>query len=292
MYKDVQVTTAMRAAETLTRPIFEMPALSCDCHFHVFEPGYPSIPKPFYTFPEGATLANYLRMRDALGFERMVLVAPSYYGNDNSLTVKVLREMGETCRAVVRLDDDVTAAELDLYDKLGVRAIRLDLFGRADWKLEDIISFIQRMAALARRRGWHVQIFSPGPILRDLLPLLADFEDDFVIDHMGYMLESDGLTKNDFEGLLRVVRQGKCWMKLSGANRVAKTAPLAAVAPIAEAFIAARPDRLIWGSDWPHLPDAHTDTGELLNLLADWTTNPTTRQAILSTNPGNLFFHD
>jgi len=292
MYQELQVTTTMRAADTLTRPVFEMPALSCDCHFHVFEPGYPSIPNPFYTFPEGATLAKYLEMRDALGFERMVLVAPSYYGNDNSLTVKVLREMGETCRAVVRLADDVTGAELDLYDKLGVRAIRLDLFGRAIWKLDEIILFIQRMAALAKPRGWHVQIFSPGPILRDLLPLLADFEDDFVIDHMGYMLESDGLTPADFEALLRVVRQGKCWMKLSGANRIAKTAPLASVAPIAKAFVAARPDRLIWGSDWPHLPDSHTDTGELLNLLADWVPDAPTRAAILSETPGRLFFRD
>jgi predicted TIM-barrel fold metal-dependent hydrolase len=290
MYKELQVTTAMRPANTLTKPAFEMPALSCDCHLHVFEPGYPSIPKPFYTFPEGATLAKYLEMRDRLGFERMVLVAPSYYGDDNSLTVKVLREMGETCRAVVRLEDDVTSAELDLYDRLGVRAIRLDLFARATWQLDEIILFVQRMAALARPRGWHVQLFSPGPILRDLLPFLADFEDDFVIDHMGYMLESDGLTAADFQALLQVFQQGKCWMKLSGANRVAKTAPLAAVAPVAKAFIATRPDRLIWGSDWPHLPDAHTDTGELLNLLADWTANPQIRNAILASNPGNLFF--
>jgi predicted TIM-barrel fold metal-dependent hydrolase len=266
--------------------------LSCDCHFHVFEPGYPSIPKPFYTFPEGTGLPKYLEMRTHLGFQRMVLVAPSYYGVDNSLTVKVLREMGTTCRAVVRLADAMPGAELDLYDRLGVRGIRIDLFGRASWPLDEIIRYITRMAGVARARGWHVQLFSPGPILRDLLPYLADFEDDFVIDHMGYMLASDGLSDADFEALLKVFRQGKCWIKLSGANRIAKTAPLASVAPIAQAFVAARPDRLIWGSDWPHLPDGHTDTGALLNLLADWAPDAATRRMILAETPGKLFFGD
>jgi predicted TIM-barrel fold metal-dependent hydrolase len=292
MYKELQVTTAMRPAASLTKPAFTPPPLSCDCHFHVFEPGYPSIPKPFYTFPEGTGLPAYLAMRDTLGLQRMVLVAPSYYGDDNSLTLHVLREIGETCRAVVRLADNIPAAELDRYNTLGVRAIRIDLFGRATWPLPDIIAYIHRMASLARSLGWHIQLFSPGTILRDLLPTLADFEDNFVIDHMGYMLESDGLTPADFNALLAVFAQGKCWIKLSGANRIAKSAPLATVAPIARALLATRPDRLIWGSDWPHLPDGDTDTGTLLNLLADWAPNPETRQMILATTPGKLFFGD
>jgi predicted TIM-barrel fold metal-dependent hydrolase len=292
MYKDVEVTTPMRPAADLTKPVFDMPQLACDCHFHVFESGYSSIPKPFYTFPEGATLAACLDMQAALGIERMVLVAPSYYGNDNRLTLDVLRQVGARARAVVRLDDDVSDSALDNYDRLGVRAIRIDLFGRADWPVPEIIAYIERMASRARPRGWHVQLFAPGKILRDLLPFLADFEDDFVLDHMGYMLESDGLTSDDFAALLAVLKQGKCWVKLSGANRIAGTAPLSTVAPMARAFIATRPDRLIWGSDWPHLPHAHTDTGELLNLLADWSPDPAVRQMILATSPGKLFFGD
>jgi len=292
MYKDLEVTTPMRPAAQLTKPVFEMPALACDCHFHVFEPGYPSIPKPFYTFPEGATIDACLAMQAALGIERMVLVAPSYYGNDNRLTLAFLRQIGARARAVVRLEDDVPDTELDGYDKLGVRAIRIDLFGRADWAAHDIIAYIESMAARARPRGWHVQLFAPGKILRALLPFLADFEDDFVIDHMGYMLEKDGLTSEDFAALLAVFKQGRCWMKLSGANRIAGEASLRTVAPMARAFIATRPDRLIWGSDWPHLPHAHTDTGELLNLLADWAPDAALRQMILAAAPGKLFFGD
>lgn len=292
MYKDQETTTPMRPASQLTKPVFAMPPLACDCHFHVFEPGYPSIPKPFYTFPEGANLAACRQMQAALGIERMVLVAPSYYGNDNRLTLDFLRQAGARARAVVRLDDDVTDAELDSYDKLGVRAIRIDLFGRADWPLPEIIAYIEQMAGRARPLGWHVQLFAPGKILRDLLPFLADFEDDFAIDHMGYMRASDGLTSADFAALLAVFKQGKCWIKLSGADRVAGTSALSTVAPMARAFIATRPDRLIWGSDWPHLPHAHTDTGELLNLLADWAPDAALRKMILADSPGKLFFGD
>jgi len=292
MYKDQEITTPMRPAADLTRPVFEMPRMACDCHFHVFEPGYPSIPKPFYTFPEGATIDACLAMQAALGIERMVLVAPSYCGNDNRLTLDFLHKLGCRARAVVRLEDDVSDAELDGYDNLGVRAIRVDLFGRADWALADMIAYIEKMAGRARPRGWHVQLFAPGTILRALLPFLADFEDDFAIDHMGYMRESDGLTGADFAALLAVFSQGKCWVKLSGADRIAGAARLSSAAPMARAFIAARPDRLIWGSDWPHLPHAHTDTGELLNLLTDWTPDPALREMILTDAPGKLFFGD
>jgi 2-pyrone-4,6-dicarboxylate lactonase len=119
------------------------------------------------------------------------------------------------------------------------------------------------------------------------LPFLADLQDTFVIDHMGYLTESD----QDFERrLLAVMSQGSCWIKLSGAYRVAKDNPLSSVTPWGRALVAARPDRLIWGSDWPHLPDGQRATGEILNLLADWAPTREARQAILVDGPACLFF--
>jgi 2-pyrone-4,6-dicarboxylate lactonase len=282
-------TAPMRAAETNTLPRFAMPAGACDAHFHVFEPGFAHVPDPLYMFPE-ATLEQYLRLTEVLGIERMVLVQPTFYGTDNSLLAAVLRRLGDRARGVVRIEEDTTDAELDRYHDVGVRAIRLDLFARAGWPAAEIIGYVQRMAARASARGWHIQFYTPGTIVRDLLPFLADLEDPFVIDHMGYMLEADGLTRADFGRLLSVLRQGSCWIKLSGPYRIAKARPLSYVEPIGRALVSTRPDRLIWGSDWPHLPDGQRDTGELLNLLADWAPDEADRQIILAESPAQLFF--
>jgi predicted TIM-barrel fold metal-dependent hydrolase len=291
MTPDFAVTTPMRDAETNTRPRFEVPPASCDAHFHVFEPGYRHVAKPLYTFPD-ATLDQYRRMAQVLGLERMVLVQPTYYGTDNRLTLDVLSRMGPSCRAVVQIEEDLPDAELDRYHERGVRAIRLDLFARAAWPIEDLAAYIRRMASRATPRGWHVQFYSPGTVVRDLLPFLAGFEDRFVIDHMGYMLEADGLTDADFDRLLGLLEQGNCWIKLSGAYRIAKSEPLSSVEPLGRALVAARADRLIWGSDWPHLPDGQRDTGELLNLLPDWAPSAEDRHRILVESPDVLFFAD
>jgi 2-pyrone-4,6-dicarboxylate lactonase len=289
MAVDLPKPTPMRAADTNTRPCFELPTGSCDTHFHVFEPGYPVAPNPLYQFPDG-TLDQYLDMTRWLGIDRVVLVQPTYYGTDNSLLLDVLKKVGPRCRAVVRIEDDTPDSELDHYHALGVRAIRLDLFARASWPLADITDYIRAMAERARPRGWHLQFYTPGRIVRDLLPFFADFEDTFVIDHMGYMKESDGLTGADFERLLRILDLGSCHIKLSGPYRIAQDKPLSSVAHLGRALVAARPDRLLWGSDWPHLTNGQRDTGELLNLLAHWAPNERDRQEILVESPERLFF--
>ena len=178
---DILQCTPMRAAETNTRPAFAMPPGACDTHFHVFEPGYPHVPEPLYTFPDG-TIDQYLAMAEALGIQRMVLVQPSFYGTDNSLLRHVLKRLGPRCGGVVQIDEDASDAELDEFHELGVRAIRLDLFARASWPAAELVAYIQRMAARAAPRGWHLQFYTPGAIVRDLLPFLADLEDTFVID--------------------------------------------------------------------------------------------------------------
>jgi 2-pyrone-4,6-dicarboxylate lactonase len=282
-------TKPVRAANTNTKPVFAMPPRCCDAHFHVFEPGYPHVPDPLYTFPD-ATLEKYRRVLDWLGIERAVLVQPTYYGTDNGLLLDVLRTDPDCLRGVAQIEDDTTDEQLDRWHRAGVRAIRLDLFARAEWPVADLVAYIRAAAGRARPRGWHLQFYSPGLVVRALLPFLADFDDDFVIDHMGYMKESDGLTGDDFARLLSVMDSGRCYVKLSGPYRVAGANPLSSVAPLGRALVAARPDRLLWGSDWPHLPDGRRDTGELLNLLAAWAPDETVRRLILVDNPARLFF--
>ncbi|MFC0430981.1 amidohydrolase family protein [Kutzneria buriramensis] len=281
-------TLPMRPADTNAKPAFTVPAGSCDAHFHVFEPGYTHVPDPLYTFPD-ATLRQYRQVLDWLGIDRAVLVQPTYYGTDNRLLLDVLASDPTRLRGVVQVEDDVSDEVLNGYHEAGVRAIRLDLFSRADQPLDDIIAHIRTVAERTRPRGWHLQFYSPGPVVRALLPFLADFEDTVVIDHMGYLKESDGLTAKDADRLLSVVDGGSCYVKLSGPYRVAGGKPLSSVGPLGRALVAARPDRLVWGSDWPHLPNGQRDTGELLNLLADWADDAARRQ-ILVDNPARLFF--
>ena len=230
------------------------------------------------------------RVLDWLGIDRAVLVQPTYYATDNRLLLDVLCTDPGRFRGVVQVEDDVTDEVLDGYHEAGVRAIRLDLFARADQPLADLVQHIKDVAERTRPRGWHLQFYSPGPVVRALLPFLADFDDTFVIDHMGYMKESDGLTREDFDRLLSVVDNGRCYVKLSGPYRVAGDKPLSSVGPLGRALVAARPDRLVWGSDWPHLPNGQRDTGELLNLVGDWATDETARRLILVDNPARLFY--
>jgi 2-pyrone-4,6-dicarboxylate lactonase len=278
--------TPVREAGSLTPPAFTVPPGACDTHFHVFEPGYPHVPEPLYTSPDGS-VAKYLAAAGFLGLKRMVLVQPTYYGTDNSLLRDVLKRLGPGCSGVIRIEEDTSDAELDEFHALGVRAIRLDLFARQGWATADIIGYVRRMAARATPRGWHLQFYAPGKIVRDLLPFLADLPDTFVIDHMGYLTEPDPGFERD---LLAVLAQGSCWIKLSGAYRVAKNRPLSSVTALARALVATRADRLIWGSDWPHLTDGQRDTGAYLNLLAEWAPDAADRHAILVNGPDRLFF--
>lgn len=187
------------------------------------------------------------------------------------------------------IEENTDAATLDRYHRAGVRAVRLDLFARSALPTEEIQQYITRMARLCTSLGWHVQFYAPGWVVRNLIPFLADVQSDFVIDHMGYMLEEDGLTAADFERLLSLLKDGNCWLKLSAPYRIAKHRGYDAVAPMAQKIIDAAPHRVIWGSDWPHIPDSTRDTGELLNLLGAWTEDPVVRQMILSDNPARLF---
>ena len=150
----------MRAAETLTRPVFEVPAGACDTHFHVFEPGYPAIDDPQYTFPDGP-LAKYLALTEVLGIDRMVIVQPTYYGDDDTLAMDVVSRLGDRARAVIRIGDDIDTNTLDAFDQQGARAIRLDLFRWRDRPVDDVHAYVRQMARLARPLGWHLQFYAP-----------------------------------------------------------------------------------------------------------------------------------
>ncbi len=290
MSDDLLIPVPMRAPGTLSQPGFTMPAGACDAHVHVFEADarYPRVAKPHYELPDG-TLAQLDAMTKALSLDRFVVVQPSYYGTDNACLLDALERAGERARGVAMVDDDVSDAELGRLHELGVRALRLDLFLRAGRPIGELVAYIQDSIERTRALGWHVQFYTPGRVVRDLVPYLGDLDADFVIDHMGYMLEADGLTRGDFDRLLQACAAGRGWIKLSGPYRVAKDGNFARLKPLAQAIVAALPERVIWGSDWPHIPEGDRDTGELLALLHDWVPDEAARNRILVDNPRRLF---
>ena len=280
----------MLALSGLERPTFAVPAGACDMHMHVFGPldRYPSVPHPHYTLPDG-TLAHYQQLMAVLGLDRFVIVQPSFYDTDNSCLLDTLAVAGEAARGVVMIADDIANAELERFHAAGVRGIRLALFKRAGLPIEEIKSYIAAMAGRVAPLGWHLQFYAPGYIVRDLIDFLSGIEIPYVIDHMGYMLEEDGLTETDFERLLDLMRHGSCFLKLSGPYRIAKDKGYGAISHLARAIVSAAPSRAIWGSDWPHIPKSSRDTGELLNLLAEWAPDADVRKQILVDNPLKLF---
>ncbi|MEQ5838956.1 amidohydrolase family protein [Paraburkholderia acidicola] len=284
------ISTPMRDPATLSRPAFAMPAHACDAHMHVFGPldPYPCVAHPHYTLPDGA-LVHYLKLMDVLALERFVIVQPSFYGTDNRCLLDTLQVAGPGARGVVMIEEDTDDATLARFHEAGVRAVRLDLFARSGQPTAEIQHYISRMARRCAGLGWHLQFYAPGWVVRNLIPFLGDVETDFVIDHMGYMLEEDGLTAADFERLLALLKTGSCWLKLSAPYRIAKHRGYDAVAPMARGIIEAAPHKVIWGSDWPHIPDSTRDSGELLNLLGAWTADPAVHKMILADNPARLF---
>jgi 2-pyrone-4,6-dicarboxylate lactonase len=280
----------LRPLETISRPTFLPPSGAWDTHVHIFGPAerYAHVEKPHYTLPDG-TLAQYRSLMPRLGVQRFVIVQPSYYGTDNSCLLDTLVEVGDRARGVVMIEPDITDAELAGFHRRGVRAVRLDLFKRAHEPRAATRSYITQMAARVGSLGWHLQFYAPGYVVRDLVHFFGTLQIDFVIDHMGYMLEEDGLRSEDFSALLDLLEGGHCYLKLSGAYRIAKLRGYEYVEPVARAIVERAPDKAVWGSDWPHISYSDRDTGELLSLLERWAPSESARRQILVENPNRLF---
>jgi len=290
MSEEPLLSLPLRDLETISRPSFLMPSGAWDTHVHIFGPPerYSHVEKPHYTLPDG-TLEQYRSLMPRLGIERFVLVQPSYYGTDNACLVDTLAEVGDLARGVVMIDPDISDAELDRFHRCGVRAVRLDLFKRAREPLAAIKRYITETAARLGPLGWHLQFYAPGYVVRDLIHFFRTLPIDFVIDHMGYMLEEDGLGSEDFSALLDLLGCGRCYLKLSGAYRIAKHRGYEFVEPVAKAIVDRAPDRAVGGSDWPHISYSDRDTGELVSLLERWAPSESARRKILVENPNRLF---
>ena len=279
-----------------SRPMIAPPPKACDTHAHVFGPAsrFPYAEDRSYTPPD-APLAKYLRMLDTLGLARGVLVQGSAHGRDNAAMLDALARHPARLRGVAVADADTPAAELRRWAALGVKGLRFNHFfrgGALHYRGGVPLAAARALAPLMAELGWHLQLWIDVKDLPDTIPVLKSLGLPVVIDHMGRTDARAGTSAPGFQSLLRLVGDGGCWVKLSGAHRLSMRAPdYAEVRPFHEALVRANPDRLIWGTDWPHprIEGEMPNAGHLLDLFNEWTPDAIVRRKILVDNPARLY---
>jgi predicted TIM-barrel fold metal-dependent hydrolase/predicted NBD/HSP70 family sugar kinase len=292
------------ASQPKTAVDFAVPRGACDCHVHVFgtPAEFPFIAGRGYT-PPPASAAELLGLQQALRLSRVVIVQPSVYGSDNACTLDGMRRLGERARGVAVIDRSTSNAELDQMHRAGIRGVRVNLetAGETDPDLarRNLAAAVERVAPL----GWHVQVYTRLSVIAALSEDIARLAVPIVFDHFGGALASAGVDQPGFGALLSLVSSGHAYVKVSAAYRSSQKAPAYGdVAPLARALIAANPERIVWGTDWPHPhaapPGAELDElamfydiddGLALSQLKFWAGNAAIRRKILVENPARLY---
>ena len=270
------------------KPRFSLPKGATDTHLHLFGPQnrYPLVPLREYT-PQLITPAMARQLFATLGIERAVVIQPSVYGEDNRAQLEGAQEIGLPTRAVIVARHDTSDKELAALHAQGARGLRYVLAHPGGLPLADL----ERWAARAKEFGWHIQFLAKGPQLLEIAARIEKLACPAVIDHIGMFNPRDGLDQPVFQAVLRLARQGH-WVKLSGAYRLSEQPPpYPDLKPYVERLVAARPDRIVWASDWPHvfIKRPMPNTTDLLDALADWVPDEPTRNRILVDNAAELY---
>jgi predicted TIM-barrel fold metal-dependent hydrolase len=269
-------------------PKLKVPAGACDCHMHIYDSRYPYVANAALKPPE-ARVQDYRLLQKRLGTTRNVVVQPSSYGTDNRATLDAVEQLGSSARAVAVVDTTVTDAELKRLAAAGVRGIRFNLVQAGATSVDMLEPLSKRVNDL----GWHVQIHMRGDQIVEIKEVLQRLPSPIVFDHMGRIPASASISHPAFGVIGKLIDKGHTWVKLSGAYQDSKVgAPsYADVMGLAQAYVKAAPERMLWGSDWPHPTEknARPDDAILLDLLSDWAPDVKTRRRILVENPESLY---
>jgi predicted TIM-barrel fold metal-dependent hydrolase len=270
-------------------PKLKAPPNACDCHMHIYDSRFPAAPTA-KLHPANATVDDYRLLQKRLGTSRNVVVTPSTYGTDNSCTLDAMAKLGASARGVAVVDTSVTDAELKRLNDLGVRGIRFNLVQSGATTIEMLEPLSKRVNDL----GWHVQIHLLADGIVEHADLLQRLPSPIVFDHMGHIPQPAGIDHPAFALMLKMLDHGRTWVKLSGAYMETKVGPpgYADVSKVAQGYVKAAPERLVWASDWPHpteKPDAKPDDAILFDLMTDWAPEEPIRNRILVDNPVRLY---
>jgi 2-pyrone-4,6-dicarboxylate lactonase len=277
-----------------SKPTYKPPAGAVDAHCHVFGPEavFPFAPERKYT-PCDAPKEKLFALRDFLGFERNVIVQATCHGTDNRALVDALQAANGKAKGVAFVDENITEAELKALDRAGVRGVRFNFIKRlVDSAPRDVM---QRIAARIAPLGWHIVIYFEQAELEDMGSFLKSLPTPLVFDHMACPQVEKGVENPDFQGFLRALDANPSWYcKVTCPERFTLTGPpYDDVVPFARALVERFPDRVLWGTDWPH-PNMKTeapDDGVLVDFIPKIAPTAALQQALLVDNPTRLYWN-
>jgi predicted TIM-barrel fold metal-dependent hydrolase len=271
------------------KPKLALPPGAADCHCHVFGPRdkYPWAANRLYT-PPPVYLDDYLAMLRTTGFARGVMVQTGLYGNDNRFLVDALKAHPNSLRGIALIDEHMTDRALRDLAEAGVRGFRVNRTAKTGLAFD----VARRLAERTKDLGWHVQFLLDVEDHPDLDTMLGSFATEVVIDHMGRPDPAKGVNAPGFQALVRLLKSGRGWAKLSAPYRTSREEPpYRDMTPFAHALVTAAPDRLVWGSDWPHvlLDKTMPNDGDLVDQIAEWVPDEAVRKRILADNAERLY---
>ena len=276
------------------KPDITLPKGSIDTHVHIFESQFPLFEGRGYNPPD-STLEDLIHLHNTLGIDRVVFTQPSVYGVDNSAILKGMNLLNQKvtnkARGVCAIKMDASEASLQELHEQGIRGVRLNLDNKGGMPLE--IAEISKLEDKIKGFGWHLEYLFPGKDIVELEPVLSNASVPVSIGHFAYQPATAGVNAEGFKTLLRLVRDGNTWIKISGANRVSETdlPPYDDVLPMARALVEANPNNVMWGTDWPHPNkyEVNPNDGDLVNWFGEWIIDDSMRTRIMVNNSEEFY---
>jgi predicted TIM-barrel fold metal-dependent hydrolase len=272
------------------RPKLKAPANATDCHMHIYDGARFKPPRPESNMQANATVADYRLFQRRIGTSRVVVVSPAAYATDNRVTMDALGQLGPSARGVVVVHPTVTDAELRAFADAGVRGIR---FTQSDPRTAtSSMDMIEPLAKRVNDLGWHIQVHLRADQIAAAADLWQRLPSPMVFDHRCRLPQPAGIADPAFGIVRALIDQGRAWVKLAGAYFESRVGPpsYADSSAVARAFVKLAPERMVWGSDWPHPTEKQKpDDAVLFDLLLDWAADETTRRRILVDNPAELY---
>jgi predicted TIM-barrel fold metal-dependent hydrolase len=272
------------------KPKLKVPPGACDTHIHLFGPAskYQFASDSPYA-AQDALPETLFALQNTLGLSTAVIVSPGGYGRNYAMLADVLAKYPDRFRGIALMPDDVPASEFDCLGKLGVRGLRMISEKRGG----HLPHFNRETAARAHEHRWHVQFYPHGTDIVDYADRLLSLPNDIVLDHFASIPAAGGVDQPAVKALLRMLDSGRVWLKLSGPMRCTlENVPYPSVTPLARAFVKHAPERMVWGSDWPHVNmnnRAMPNDGDLLDLMLEWVPDEAVRNRILAQNAKTLY---